>query len=88
MTAPNDQVRIVPLTPSTSEVRLCAARGTENVGKVVSSNGSWFWQHRDGERSSPLAANPSDAAHQLVQYHREFKDRRDHSMPERRLLFG
>ena len=44
-----------------------------SIGKVGSSNGRWFWQHRDGEQSSPIAANRSDAAQALADYHRAFK---------------
>ena len=87
MTA-NDSVRIVTLTLGTAEVRLCTGRALERIGKVGSLNGRWFWQHRDGEQSSPVAANRSDAAYALVEYHRAFKRHAGPAVPVRRVLFG
>ncbi len=86
MTASNEPVQIVTLTPRTAEVRLCAGRDAMRIGKVGSSNGRWFWQHRDGEQSSPVAANRSEAANALADYHRTFKLEAP-LRPERRLLF-
>ena len=88
MTTANESVRIVPLTVGTAEVRLCTGPAPERIGRVGSSNGRWFWQHRDGEQSSPVATNRSDAAHALADYHREFKRRVVPAAPARRLLFG
>lgn len=87
MTIVDDGVRVVVLTAGSAEVRLCAGRGVVSIGKVGSSEGRWFWQHRDGEQSSPVAASRADAANQLVRYHRAFKIRAQ-AAPERRLLFG
>lgn len=44
-----------------------------SIGRVGASNGRWFWQHRDGEQSSPIADNRTAAAHALAEYHRAFK---------------
>jgi hypothetical protein len=88
MTADHDDMQIVTITPDTAEVRLGAGRAITHIGKVGSSNGGWFWQHRDGERSSPVAANRSDAANALASYHRAFKRQATLAKPERRLLFG
>jgi hypothetical protein len=88
MTTARDDMQIVTITPDTAEVRLCAGRAITHIGKVGSSNGRWFWQHRDGERSSPVAANRSDAANALASYHRAFKRQAAPARPERRLLFG
>jgi len=88
MTTANDSVRIVPLTVGTAEVRLGTERAPERIGKVGSCSGRWFWQHRDGEQSSPVATNRSDAAHALAEYHRAFKRRSTPAAPVRRLLFS
>jgi hypothetical protein len=92
MTIPDEAVQegvqIVALTASSAEVQLRAARGVVPLGRVGSSNGGWFWQHRDGEQSSPVAASRADAANELVRYHRAFKSRPEPTVPVRRLLFG
>jgi hypothetical protein len=88
MTTANEPVRIVALTASTAEVRLGAAPGIVSVGTVGSSRGGWFWRHRDGEQSSPVAANRSDAANELVRYHCAFKSQPARPRPVRRLLLG
>jgi len=81
---PNDFLKLVALTPSTSDVRLLAGANSVSIGTVSATNGRWFWQHRDGEQSSPIAANRTDAAHALADYHRTFKRS---PAPARRLLF-
>ena len=81
---PNDLLKLVALTPSTSDVRLRAGANSVSIGTVSTTNGRWFWQHRDGEQSSPIAANRTDAAHALANYHRTFKPT---PTPTRRLLF-
>jgi hypothetical protein len=81
---PNDFLQLVAVTPSTSDVRLRAGANAVSIGTVSATNGRWFWQHRDGEQSSPIAANRTDAAHALAHYHRTFKP--THT-PPRRLLF-
>jgi hypothetical protein len=88
VTTADSPLQIVPMTPETAEVRLRIGRAALPIGRVGSSNGRWFWQHRDGERSSPIAANRSDAANALASYHEEFKHRPAAAVPERRLLFG
>lgn len=88
MTTAENPVQIVPMTPETAEVRLRMGRAALPIGRVGSSNGRWFWQHRDGERSSPIAASRADAADALASYHTEFKHRPAPVAPERRLLFG
>jgi hypothetical protein len=87
-TTADNPVQIVPLTQSTAEVRLGAGRAVTSIGRVGSANGRWFWQHRDGEQSSPVASNRADAAHALAHYHQEFKLRPEPTAPKRRLLFG
>src|SRR4051812_1827437 len=104
MTAtPDSQVVVVPMTLSAAEVRIPVGNaGAVSIGKVQSSNGRWFWQHRDGEQSSPIAANRTEAANALADYHRAFKPQpvaapparttalppRAPGAPVRRLLFG
>ncbi len=88
MTVGSNPVQIVTITPGTAEVRLRGGRAVTCIGKVASSNGRWFWQHRDGERSSPVAASRSDAANALAEYHQEFKRNPRPAAPVRRLLFG
>lgn len=86
--AANNPVQIVTITPGTAEVRLLGERAITCIGNVGSSNGRWFWQHRDGERSSPVAASRSDAANALADYHEEFKRHPRTAASPRRLLFG
>ena len=88
MTTAHDGVRIVTITPGSAEVRLGAGRAVSCIGKIRSSNGRWFWEHRDGEKSSPVAANQSDAANALAAYHRAFKDRSSAATLGPRLLLG
>src|SRR3954466_3301103 len=68
-----NELRIVPLSMSTAEVRLDLNGATVSIGKVASACGRWYWQHRDGEQSSPMADNRMDAATALAAYHRAFK---------------
>ena len=51
MTTAHDGVQIVTITPGSAEVRLGAGRAMSRIGKIRSSNGRWFWEHRDGEKS-------------------------------------
>jgi hypothetical protein len=83
-------VRIVPMTLSTAEVRLSVGNAVVSIGRVGSANGRWYWQHRDGEQSSPIAENRSSAAAALADYHRAFKPMpaAPVEQPVRRLLFG
>lgn len=77
-TTMSDDIQVVPMTVNSAEVRLCAAGAPVSIGKVGSTNGRWFWQHRDGEQSSPVAANRTEAATALAEYHRSFKS---HGVP-------
>ena len=86
MTTAHDGIKIVTITPGSAEVRFCAAGAMSCIGKIRSSNGRWFWEHRDGEKSSPVAANPSDAANALADYHRAFKRQPARTTRERRVL--
>jgi len=81
------EVQVLPLTLTTAEVRLATGGAGTSIGKVCSREGLWYWQHRDGEQSSPIAANRTAAAHALAEYHRAFKPQ-PAERPVRRLLFG
>jgi hypothetical protein len=71
--APTADVQVVTMTPSSADVRLNHGGAAISIGRVGSSNGRWFWQHKDGEQSSPIAENRTEAAHALADYHRAFK---------------
>jgi hypothetical protein len=92
VTTPISDVRIVPMTLQTAEVRLTVRGAAVSIGRVAASNGRWYWQHRDGEQSSPIAASRADAATALAEYHRAFKvspaPLAEPAAPVRRLLFG
>jgi hypothetical protein len=89
MTAPVGDVRVVPMTLHTAEVRVTLEGTMLSIGRVASSNGRWYWQHRDGEQSSPIAGSRSEAAVALADYHRAFKQPPPApAAPVRRLLFG
>ena len=85
MTAEAATVQVVPMTLSTAEVRIAVGGTAVSIGKVCSSNGRWFWQHRDGEQSSPIAANRTEAANALADYHRAFKPQAVAAAPAARL---
>ena len=87
-TTESGQVQVLPLSTSTAEVRLPGAGSGTCIGKVSSREGRWYWQHRDGEQSSPIAPNRTAAAHALAEYHRAFKAQAAPAAPVRRLLFG
>jgi hypothetical protein len=82
-----DDLRVVPLDAGVYEVRLDTDRGELRIGRAMSSDGkrTWMWQHRDGERSSPVAASLSDVVHALASYHDAFKTQ---PTPTRSLLFN
>jgi hypothetical protein len=66
--------QVVSMTPSSADVRLhLGGPDAVSIGRVGATNGRWFWQHRDGEQSSPIAENRAAAAHALAEYHRAFK---------------
>jgi hypothetical protein len=89
MTTALAQVQVLPLSLTTAEVRLSTGGPGTSIGKVSSRNGQWYWQHRDGEQSSPIAANRTAAANALAEYHRAFKAQTASAVaPVRRLLFG
>jgi len=88
MTMLNEPVQIVAVSPSTAEVRVRSAGTAVSIGRVRSSNGRWCWQHRDGEQSSAVAGNRSDAANALASYHRAFKPEIRPGVPVRRILFA
>jgi hypothetical protein len=82
------QVQVLPLSLVSAEVRLSTGGARTSIGKVSSKEGRWYWQHRDGEQSSPIAANRTEAANALAAYHRAFKAPPAPAAPVRRLLFG
>ena len=88
MTTATAQVQVLPLSLTTAEVRLSTGGPGTSIGKVSSRNGQWYWQHRDGEQSSPIAGNRTAAANALAEYHRAFKSQVAAAAPVRRLLFG
>ncbi len=80
------EVHVLPLSLTMAEVRLGTGGAGTSIGKVTATGGRWFWQHRDGEQSSPIAENRSAAANALADYHKAFKQQA--TAPVRRLLFG
>jgi len=50
MSAATGEVQVLPLSLTMAEVRLATGGMGTSIGKVSSRNGSWFWQHRDGEQ--------------------------------------
>lgn len=88
MTTPEtSQVEVLPLSQTAAEVRLSTGGPSSmSIGKVGAKEGRWYWQHRDGEQSSPIAVNRTAAANALADYHRAFKA--PPAPPVRRLLFG
>jgi hypothetical protein len=89
MTTPEtSQVQVLQLSQTAAEVRLTTGGAGTSIGKVGAKEGRWYWQHRDGEQSSPIAANRTAAANALADYHRAFKAPPPPPAPVRRLLFG
>jgi len=88
MTGPAPDIQIVPITHSVAEVKLSVRAAAVSVGKVCLANGLWYWQHRDGEQSSPIATSRTEAANALAAYHRAFKPQPAPCQPVRRLLFA
>ena len=83
------QVQVLPLSLTTAEVRLSTGGPGTSIGKVSSRNGQWYWQHRDGEQSSPVAESRTEAATMLADYHRAFKPQPvAGARPTKRLLFA
>jgi hypothetical protein len=88
MTTATAEVQVLPLSLTMAEVRLATGGMGTSIGKVCQREGRWFWQHRDGESSSPIAENRTGAANALADYHRAFKAPAQPLAPVRRLLFG
>ena len=98
MTTAATDMQIVPMTCSTAEVRLHASGSVVSIGRVGAQGDRWYWQHRDGEQSSPIAGSRTEAATALAEYHKAFKPQRVAATPGaataaagapvRRLLFG
>ena len=89
VTTSGSDIRIVPLTLHTAEVRLTLGGAVVSIGRVYAAAGRWYWQHHDGEQSSPIAENRAGAATALADYHLAFKPQPvASSAPVRRLLFG
>jgi hypothetical protein len=87
-TAATGEVQVLPLSLTMAEVRLSTGGAGTSIGKVSARAGRWYWQHRDGESSSPIADNRTAAANALAEYHRAFKSQAVSAAPVRRLLFG
>jgi hypothetical protein len=85
----DDKLRVVPLDSGVYAVHMETRIGRVRIGQVRSKDAidSWVWQHRDGERSSPVIASLGDAVQALAEYHRTFKTQAS-ALPVRRLLFG
>ncbi len=81
-------MRIIPLTAQSAEIRLDIDGAQARIGNVGADGPHWWWQHRDGERSSPVAESRAEAANALAHYHRLFKATAPPATPVRRLLFG
>ena len=77
-------MRIIPMTPQSAEVHLGTDGGSAPIGNVGAVGSRWWWQHRDGERSSPVARSRAEAAQALAQYHDTLKQ----SAPARCVSFG
>ena len=91
MTTAQSDVEIKPITLTLAEVRLAVGDSMVGIGRVGSQGDRWYWQHRDGEQSSPIAESRAAAAAALADYHRAFKPQLAQvppSAPVRRLLFG
>ena len=81
-------MRIIPLTAQSAEIRLDVDGTQARIGNVGAVGPNWWWQHRDGERSSPVAESRAEAARALAHYHQLFKQSASPAAPVRRLLFG
>jgi hypothetical protein len=88
MTCRTDDVRVVPLDSGVYSVHIETPTGRIRIGHVRNrdTRDTWVWQHRDGERSSPVASSLGNAVRALTDYHRSFKTESG-IRPVRRLLF-
>lgn len=66
-------MRIIPQTTQLAEVHLGTDGGSAPIGTVCTNGSRWWWQHRDGERSSSVARSRAEAAQALADYHVTFK---------------
>ena len=69
-------MRIVPVTDRSAEVHVGAGNAQQRIGDIgaVGAVGAhWWWRHRDGERSSAVAASRLEAAQALAEYDLAFK---------------
>jgi hypothetical protein len=82
-------VRIVPLDSGVYSIHLETPNGRVRIGHVraEATCETWVWQHRDGERSSPVAPSLAKAVDALAHYHHRFKTR-PADQPVRRFLFS
>lgn len=89
MPARTDDVRIVPLDSGVFSIHLETPTGRVRIGQVRGEDAqqTWTWQHRDGERSSPVNTTMGNAVRALTDYHRSFKPQTA-VRPVRRLLFS
>jgi hypothetical protein len=83
-----DDVRVVPLDSGVYSVHIDTPTGHVRIGHVRCRDAAdtWLWQHRDGERSSPVNSSLGTAVHALADYHRSFKTPAA-GAPVKRLLF-
>jgi hypothetical protein len=85
----NNDVRIVPLDAGVFAVQIDTPSGRVAIGRVTTRDQqqTWVWEHRDGERSSPVVARLGEVVQSLADYHRTFKAQ-PAAEPVRRFLFG
>lgn len=70
----HEPVQLVARTCRYAEVHLVGSSGeASRIGLVRLEDGSWSWEHRDGERSCSIAPTSSAAAQALADYHRRHK---------------
>lgn len=73
MVTPPAGTQIVQLTPQSAEVHLGIDGPRVLIGTVGLAAQHWWWEHCDGERSSPVAQSCVEAVVALAEYHRRFK---------------
>jgi hypothetical protein len=75
MTKQIDEVKVVPLDVGVFVVQIATAAGRVRIGQVRmrDEQPTWVWEHRNGERSSPIHSSRAGVVHALVRYHRTFK---------------
>jgi hypothetical protein len=81
------EVRIIPVTAQSAEVHFGGDGAQARIGDVGAVGPRWWWQHRDGERSSAVAKSRLEAAQALADYHLAFKQpSRDKALMRHRLV--